>query len=447
MKEKLGLTVLLIIYIFSFVYRGHDPLGREDYADVMEGAFFQGGYGMEWLYDAGRELEQAHPGVKAHVWGNPRVWNQTRPRFIAGKPPDAFWDIHDIDIWANLADGLVASLDSVMNAPAYGQEGVIFRETFFAGALEPGQSDGHQYFLPISYAVEGIWYNVNLFEKHSWKLPETWDEFLTLCETIKRETGIAPLTHQGRYPSYYLMITRALLYKLGGQELLVDLDNLVPGAWERPEVVTAARMSKDLTDHGYVLEGSSAFTHTEAQMVWLQGRATMIPCGTWLENEMRESIPPGFRMRIMPIPGISDGKGGVRAVEAATDAALWVPAQARRLDLGMEYLRILLSRKMAQNFVRKVGDIMPIKGCTEGVPIPESLESALAAIDSAKGETFRMMYTVWYHEMTDAIEDAMAAMLYEGISPEEFAHRAEMAADRIRKDDRIRKYTRRSPSL
>ncbi|RKY60590.1 MAG: hypothetical protein DRP95_04185 [Candidatus Latescibacterota bacterium] len=171
----------------------------------------------------------------------------------------------------------------------------------------------------------------------------------------------------------------------------------------------------------------------------------MVPCGTWLENEMKEAIPLGFRMRIMPLPAVPGGKGSAEAIEASAGADLWVPAQAKYRELGMEYLRILLSKKMAQNFVRKVGDLMPIEGATEGIEIPEALQSAIDAVKAAKGETVYMRFTDWYEEMEDGAENALAALLYEGIPPEEFAGRLEEIAERIREDPTIKKYRRELP--
>jgi N-acetylglucosamine transport system substrate-binding protein len=433
MRSQIILALLALLYLLSFFLRGQDPVARMG-DRVMEGVFFQGGYGLEWLYDAAEEFERAHPDIVAHVWGNPRAWDQTRPRFLAGNPPDVFWGIHNINFWVNLQDGLVASLDSLMDAPAYGQEHLRFRETFMPGTLEQGQRDGHQYFLPITYAVLGIWYNKNMFERHGWTLPRTWDEFVALCEHIKSTTAIAPLTHQGKYPSYYGMIFRALLYKLGGEELLIELDNLVPGAWERPEVIQAARLCRSLIERGYVLEGSSSFSHTEAQMIWLQEKAAMIPCGTWLESEMKHALPEGFQMRLMPVPGFVDGRGGLAAMEANAGPAFWVPRQAAHPQWGMEYLRILLSRKMAQNFLLKIGSVMPIEGSTQGLEIPPAMQSALDAVAAAGNETFHVRYTDWYLELRNEQENALGALLNLAISPEQFAARVEAQAERLRGD-------------
>ncbi|MBM3278929.1 MAG: extracellular solute-binding protein [Candidatus Handelsmanbacteria bacterium] len=438
MRSQLVFGALLLLYGLSFFLRGEDPRAQLG-PQLMEGVFFQGGYGLQWVYDAGAEFERAHPEIQAHVWGNPRAWDQSRSRFLAGNPPDAFWCIHNINFWVNLQDGLVSDLDSLMNAPAYGQEDVKFKDTFLPGTLEQGQYQGKQYFLPITYAVEGIWYNKRMFDERGWVPASTWDEFLALCERIKTTSSIAPLTHQGKYPSYFGMIFRGLLYKLGGEELYLAIDNLEPGAWQRPEVVRAAGLSRELVEQGYVLEGSSSFSHTEGQMIWLQEKAAMIPCGTWLESEMKNALPPGFEMRLMPVPGFPDGKGGQKAVGADAGPAFWVPRQAAHPDWGMEYFRILLSRKMAANFLATIGSVMPIRGSTEGVPIPPAMQSALDAVQAAGNETFNLRFLSWYPELRIEYENALGAVLNGDLSPQGFADRIEAQAQRLRQDpDRVR---------
>ena len=434
MRSKVVFTLLVLLYGLSFFFRGEDA--KLELGDrVMEGVFFQGGYGMQWIYDTALEFERAHPDISAYVWGNPRAWDQMRPRFLSGDPPDVFWGIHNINFWVNLRDGLVAPLDSLMEAPAYGQPGMKFGETFFPGSLEEGKYEGRQYFLPITYSINGIWYNKGMFDKYNWPIPKTWDEFLQLCELIvDTGNGIAPFTHQGRYPTYFGMIWRALVYKLGGEELVCALDSLEPGAWQRPELIQAGLMCRELFDKGYVLEGSSSFSHTEAQMIWLQGKAAMIPCGTWLESEMKNALPEGFEMRIMPVPGFHDGVGGIGAMEASAGPAFWVPAEATHPDWGREYLRILLSKKMASNFLRTIGSVQPIKGSTENVDVPPAMQSALDAIDAAEDETFNYRFSSWYLEMDNEFRNAFGALLNGDITAERFVERMEAEAGRLRGD-------------
>lgn len=440
MRAKFIVGLLTGLYIFSFFYRGTDE--KAELGDnVVEGVFFQGGYGMQWVYDSAAEFERAHPEIETYVWGNPRAWDQTRPRFLAGNPPDVFWGIHNLNFWVNLQDGLVAPLDSLMQTPAYGQPDITFAESFFDGALEEGQYEGRQYFLPIVYNVNGIWYNKGMFDEHGWTIPRTWEEFLALCETIK-QAGIAPLTHQGKSPVYFGAVYLSLVYKLGGEELMMAMDSLEPGAWARPELIEAARLSQQLYERDYVLAGTSSFSHTEAQMIWLQGKAAMIPCGTWLESEMSNALPEGFQMRIMPVPGFIDGKGGIGAMQASAGPAFWVPTDAAHPDWGMEYLRILLSRKMAGGFIRNIGSVQPIRGSTEDVTVQPATQSALDAVAAAGGETFNFRFSSWYLELQNEFTNALGALLNGDLTPEGFAERMERMAERLRQDPDTLRFSR-----
>ena len=43
------------------------------------------------------------------------------------------------------------------------------------------------YALPYVANAAGILYNKDLFEEHGWKVPQTWSEFMALCEQIQSE--------------------------------------------------------------------------------------------------------------------------------------------------------------------------------------------------------------------------------------------------------------------
>lgn len=83
----------------------------------VEVAVFQGGYGIDFFEQAARDYEAAHPGAKVKVWGNPRVWEQLRPRFVAGSPPDVTWPGWGMDYWAMVYDGQLLALDEALSQP------------------------------------------------------------------------------------------------------------------------------------------------------------------------------------------------------------------------------------------------------------------------------------------------------------------------------------------
>src|SRR5438552_6395609 len=123
-------------------------------ANEVEVASFQGGYGIDFFERAAREYEAKHPGVKLKVWGNPRVWEQLRPRFVAGSPPDLTYPGWGMDHWPLIYEGQVSPLDDALASPP-AEGGGTWRDTFEPSLLRLGQYEGKQYMLPYFYNVEG----------------------------------------------------------------------------------------------------------------------------------------------------------------------------------------------------------------------------------------------------------------------------------------------------
>ena len=68
--------------------------------------------------------------------------------------------------------------------------------------------------------------------------------------------------------------------------------------------------------------GTEGLTHTESQTAWLQGKAAFIPCGNWLENEMKGLIPDTFNMVCQPTPSLSADKVPFQGIQAGGGATV-----------------------------------------------------------------------------------------------------------------------------
>ncbi len=282
-----------------------NPLGLEA-GTTVEGIFFEGGYGRDYIDNAADIFRKLHPDNDMTVEGIQRVQEVLQPRFIGGNPPDVIDNsgAGNIPMDALVADNQLADFAPLMEAPSLDTPGKTFAETLFPGSQDTGVFNGQQLLLNISFTVSGIWHSQSLFEEKGWEYPHTWDDMLALCETIKTDGAMAPWTYQGKYPQYMVFgVFMPLVYKVGGIETIKSLDNLEDGAWLSDPVLQAATMIYQLTANDYILAGTEGLTYTESQAEWLQGHAAFIPCGTWLENEMRDLTPEGFNMVIDPVPG------------------------------------------------------------------------------------------------------------------------------------------------
>jgi N-acetylglucosamine transport system substrate-binding protein len=405
-------------------------------AGNLEVMAFKGGYGINFYEAAAREFEALHPGLTITVSGNPRVWEQIRPRMVAGNPPDLMFPGWGMDHWALVQEGQLMRLDAALDGPNF--EGTAtWRSTFDPKVLRLGQKGGQTYMLPYYTMVWGWWYDPGLFERHGWKPPATFPELLELAPKIMAQ-GIAPITFQGQFP-YYMIEDMWLPWAgaIGGVEALNAAQNLEPGAWNSEPFLRSAEMIDQLNRAGFFQRGATGMSHTEAQTQFLNGNAAMIPCGTWLYSEMREVMPPGAGMRFMPIPDVPGGMGDPTMVTVSIEPWM-VPAGARNPEAAIAMFRFMTSLQNAKRFVERKGTLMSILG-SDQANLPEVLVEPARAVRNAR-TIWSNQYRQWYPAMQKEFEGALTSMLNGEITPRQFVDRCEAAAERTRNDEAIPKY-------
>ena len=419
-----------------------NPLGVPD-GTAAEGVFFQGGYGIDYIQNAADLFAAVHPGSEVSVEGIQGVGDKLRPRFIAGEPPDVIDNsgAGSLDTVALAAEGQLFDLAPLMAAASLDTPGKTFAETLFPGSQESGIFDGKQLSINMAYTVFGMWYSQSLFDKNGWTVPDTWDGLMDLSAEIKA-AGIAPWTYQGQYPGYVSFgVLEPLVQKLGGDDVWRAIDNLEPGAWEHDAMVQAVNMVAQIASNDFVLEGTEALNHTESQAEWLKGNAAFIPCGTWLENEMKEVTPDDFDMVIAPIPAVNSEDAA--SIMASSGETYFVPSAAQNPEAGMEYIRCLLSKENAKYFAANVSSMMPVVGGTEGLSLSAGMSSAIAAVETAGAEIFaRPKYSSWYSDFGKEVTNNVGELMTGRMQPGEFIELAQAKADETAADDEVTKFTR-----
>ena len=419
-----------------------NPLGMAANTQA-EGVFFSGGFGHAYIEYAAEIFAEVHPGSSMSVEGIQRVGERLRPRIIAGNPPDVIDNsgAGNLDTAALVAEGELMDLGPLLAAPALDTPGKTFGETLFPGSQSSGIFDGVQRYVNIAFTIFGVWHSNSLFAERGWSYPQTWGEMLDLCETIK-SAGIAPWTYQGKYPQYMVFgVLEPLVEKTGGVDVWKAIDNLEDGAWGHAAVIDSLNMMKALHDNGYIMDGTSGLTHTESQAEWLQQKAAFIPCGTWLENEMRSVTPEGFDMVVKPTPG--PNADTFDWIDASSGEPFMVFSNGENPTAGMEFLRCLLSKESAKYFAQNVGSMMPVVGGADGVELSSAMTSALTAVENA-GENIleRPSFSTWYSDINEEVKNSMGALLTGRIDAEEFVERVQEVADEVKEDPDIPKYTR-----
>jgi N-acetylglucosamine transport system substrate-binding protein len=419
-----------------------NPLGVDPTAP-LDVVIFKGGFGDNYAINVNEMYNARFPDAEISYLGTQRLGPQYQPAFVAGNPPDVMDNsgAENLPIATLVAEGQLADLADLMAAPAFDTEGATFADTLVPGSQANGVYDEQQLVMLYALTVYGVWYNQSWFEEMGYTYPTTWAEMMSLCEEIKAQ-GVAPWTYQGQYPQYMRLLFDQMVPKHGGLEALVALDNLEDEAWKSAAVFDAASALRQLYDNDYIMEGTEALSHTESQAAWLNGDAAFIPCGTWLENEMKDLIPEGFTMVVNPSPSLEADVVPFEGIGAWAGENFHVSAQGANVQGGKEWMRLLFSKEGAKFFSEDTKALTVVQGAADGLDLGLAFQSAQDGLANAGENAFYSRYADWYPQLSTDSRDQFGLLMTGQVSVEEFQQNVQDSADAVKADDTIPKYTR-----
>ena len=133
-----------------------------------------------------KEFNETHDDIHLKISSPNDATTILKTRFIREDYPDIIGIGGDINYSYFIDSGILADLSDYEGLseikPAYLDiiEGLEFVPT-----------EG-TYGLPYVANAAGVLYNKDMFAEHGWEIPQTWDEFISLCKEIQNE-GIQPL--------------------------------------------------------------------------------------------------------------------------------------------------------------------------------------------------------------------------------------------------------------
>ncbi|MFD0716199.1 ABC transporter substrate-binding protein [Paenibacillus sp. GCM10027626] len=279
---------------------------------TLKFAYWENGGGREWIDYAIETFTAKFPNVSFDVTYSPTIETIIATKIAANNDQD----MYDIFSTSIAGEGIHQSLaeakkiepqDDLWDRKAYDSDKTL-RELQSGVNEGSGRIEGIMYSLPTTQSITGLFYDKNRFEEKGWNQnPRTWTEFVALVDEIKA-AGLTPITYPGKYPGY-LNFSFGLAQQYSLAEANGKLDdfndtyrNYKHPYFTREETKQLYQNIYELGKKGAFPNGVAALTHTQSQMQLLQGQAAMASTGEWVQNEMKESTPDGFKWGFMLVP-------------------------------------------------------------------------------------------------------------------------------------------------
>ncbi|MEV0384202.1 N-acetylglucosamine/diacetylchitobiose ABC transporter substrate-binding protein [Nonomuraea sp. NPDC050643] len=411
----------------------------------LEVWIFDGGFGQDYAKNIHQPLfKTKYPNVEVKHNATKEITKVLQPRFAGGNPPDVIDNsgANAMDFGALAQDSQLQDLTPLLDAPSWDDPNVKIRDTLDQAVIEIGTYDGKFSVLGYVNYIFGIWYSQKVFRENGWEVPKTWDEFLKLNDTIKKSGKMAPFTYAGKFPQYLYEPLLTMAAKIGGNEVLVNIDNLEDGAWTTEAMKTSATAWAEIGAK-YLMEGTAGLDHVQTQTAQNKYKVAMLPSGSWLENEQKTTTPADFEYGMFPLPDFTGSdKLPYGTLHTSPGENFIVPAKGANPQGGMEYLRAMLSKKAAGEFSEMVKTVSVVKGAGEGRQLSPGAASASKAVTDAGANTVTYRWQTWYAQMKDEAIAATGELMTGGLKPEAYLERLQKKSDEIKNDSSIKKYKR-----
>jgi N-acetylglucosamine transport system substrate-binding protein len=410
-----------------------NPLGVDANAP-LDVVIFNGGFGDSYAKQFEKLYGKEFSGSKVSHTATQNITGLLQPRLNAGTPPDVVDDSGNQQIKLDVLQkaGQLADLSPLLDAPSIDDPSKKVRDTLMPGTVDLGTVNGEFVTLQYVYTVYGMWYSGKLFKQHGWTAPTTWADFISMGAEIKK-AGIAPFAHQGKYPYYIDVAIFDLAIKNGGTDFLTRLDAMDPTIWDEDPAKNAIEAIYEIVQKNYLLPGTNGMTHIESQTAWNQYKAAFIPCGAWLENEQLKATPSDFEMTFMPMPSLPGDKMPLQAIRGGASEPYIVPKHAKNVAGGMEFMRIMLSKKGATAFAQAANSLTVVKdGVDPTVQLRPGTKSTVAALKAAGPNIFNPTYLTNYSDFATSVDNLSAEVMANRLKPADWLKKVKALAQKAK---------------
>jgi raffinose/stachyose/melibiose transport system substrate-binding protein len=369
-----------------------------------------------FIGNAVKRFEEANPDYKVNitVTANDSYKQKIAVAIASEQAPDVFMSWTGGTTNEYVKAGRLADLTPYFNANDY-------RAKFLDAGIAQATVDGKIYGFPCeSAAIEGVWYNKDIFARYNIKVPATIAELEAACDTLKAN-GIIPFSLANMTKWTGMMYYQILPARHGG---LAPFANAVAGtgSFEDPAFVWAAEKIQSWVRKGYFNDGFNGLDEDSGQSRTLlyTGQAAMHIQGSWFTSNVQGENPSFIdKIGFFNFPADETGTGNPKTVTGTIgDNFYHVSSKSAYQDKAFEMLTYLLDEQSVKDRVA-AGRIPPIKGLTITDPLASQVFDAILAAPDVQ---------LWYDqslapEVADVMLSASQELFGLSITPQEFAGR------------------------
>lgn len=346
------LLLLKILLVLTFCW---GPIAAANGVKALDlGVSISSSAQREAFYALVQHFEQLNPGVEINIKAyTSEDYKLAFPELLAGE------NNFDILYW-HAGERLMEFVDKKQVLPLddlWKQQ--AWQDSFDESVSQVISDSNHKYGLPISYYQIGFYYRKSLFKRLDISEPETWKEFLSVCEALKL-SGLAPIYigTQSNWPAtawfdYLNLRTNGLgfhLQLMRGEVSFFD-----------KRITQVLDTWLELLDANYFINGHENLGWKEGLPSIYRGMAGMSMIGNYVIQDIPQSVVDDIGF--FPFPEINPN---VDSYEEGPLDILLIPKKSKHAVLAKRFLAFAGNSQVQSRFNKTLGVISPHRAAQIG---------------------------------------------------------------------------------
>lgn len=324
------------------------------------------------------EFEKQNPNIKIEMDSvvNDAYKEKIRVLISSNDVPDVFLSWSD-SFAANLVkSGKVKSLNDML------AKDKAFANSFIQSQIKPFSFDGVTYGMPLTIDGKVFVYNKEMFAKAGiTKEPKTWDELLSVLDTLKAKGNSVPLL-EGLSDAWAISHYQGTMFQryLPVEVLAKDYAEAT-GEFTNPGYKVVLERFQKLVS--YMGPNATSLSHTEVRNQFIAGKLPLIYLQlaefSYINNAKSK---PDFGY--FNFPAFADGKGDPGLLTGAPEGFM-MSNTSKNPEAAEKFFKFLLSKENMIKFVKDVGAPVAVIGAVNKDNSYPALMGAIDLILGVKG--------------------------------------------------------------
>lgn len=284
--------------------------------------------------------------VKIDFYENEQYKTKLTTLMASNAVPDVFftWELSYLQPFVE--GGKVADITS------YLEEDAQWKDSFAEGTLDLLAYDGKNYGVPTQKSLCVMFYNKQIFEENGVEVPTTYEEFLSVCQTLK-DNGVTPMAMCGTDAWIPAQFVQQIAGGMAGDQLFKDVCD-GKEKWNNETHVKATEEVKKMADNGYFQDGYIGMGPEESTDLFTTGKTAMYFMGAWDADKISKS-EMGEQAGAFVMPAYDTQYNNISV--GSVDTSFSVSENCKNKDAAVAFLKYWTSQESEDMLLYENGRI------------------------------------------------------------------------------------------